>query len=191
MWMFLVQEILFFGGVFTAYLVYRMQNATAFAHASHDLDLKLGLVNTAVLIASSFTMVMAVHASSLSRRKSTILWLLGTMALGSVFLGIKVIEYSEKFAHHLVPGPHFAWHGAPGESPGVEMFFSLYFAMTGLHALHMIIGIGLLAWLVLAAARGRYDHGYNTPVDMVGLYWHFVDIVWIFLFPLLYLIGRH
>jgi cytochrome c oxidase subunit 3 len=191
MWMFLVQEILFFGGVFTAYLVYRMQNATAFAHASHDLDIRLGLINTAALIASSFTMVMAVHASALARRKATIGWLVATIVLGSVFLGIKVVEYREKFAHHLVPGAGFVWPGGAGEAPGAEMFFSLYFVMTGLHALHMIIGVGLLAWLVWLAWKGRFDGGYNVPVDMVGLYWHFVDIVWIFLFPLLYLIGRH
>jgi cytochrome c oxidase subunit 3 len=113
-----------------------------------------------------------------------------TFVLGAVFLVVKAFEYAEKFAHHLVPGPTFTWEHA-AEAPHVQLFYSLYFAMTGLHALHMIIGIGLLAWLVWAAARGRYDHGYNTPVDMVGLYWHFVDIVWIFLFPLLYLIGRH
>jgi len=189
MWIFLVTEVLFFGGMFTAYVVYRAAYRHDYEGASNLLDIKLGAFNTAVLLMSSLTMALAVWASSLGRRKLIILFLLATMALGTVFLGVKVVEYKQKFDHHEVPGAHFVVPEGLGKPS--EMFFSLYFCMTGLHALHMIIGLGLLAWLVLKARRGEFTPAYNTPVDMVGLYWHFVDIVWIFLFPLLYLLGRH
>jgi cytochrome c oxidase subunit 3 len=189
MWVFLVTEILFFGGVFTAYLIYRMANAEAFVAASHHLDIALGATNTVVLILSSLTMALAVHGAAHGSRQRTIGFLLATMLLGSTFLGIKVVEYAHKFHDHLFPGLDFRFPGPL--SRGAELFYSLYFAMTGLHALHMIVGIGLLTWLVLAARRGRFSEQYSSPVEMVGLYWHFVDIVWIFLFPLLYLIGRH
>jgi cytochrome c oxidase subunit 3 len=189
MWIFLVTEVLFFGGMFTAYVVYRAQYTRAFEGASNLLDLRLGAFNTAVLILSSLTMALAVWAAQQGRKNLIITFLLATMLLGGVFLGVKAIEYSQKFAHHEVPGPHFIVpEGLPRQS---EMFFSLYFCMTGLHALHMVIGIGLLLWLILRARRGEFTARYNTPVDMVGLYWHFVDIVWIYLFPLLYLLGRH
>jgi cytochrome c oxidase subunit 3 len=189
MWVFLVTEILFFGGLFLAYTVYRAQYPLAFAEASRHLDITLGTFNTAVLIVSSLTMALAVYSAALGRRKAIIAFLLATMALGGVFLGVKAVEYAHKFHDHLVPGPGFRFPGADARQ--VEMFFSLYFAMTGLHAAHMIIGIGLLTVLVLQARKGRYGPEYHTPVEVSGLYWHFVDIVWIFLFPLLYLIGRH
>jgi cytochrome c oxidase subunit 3 len=189
MWVFLVTEIMFFGGMFTAYSVYRLFFPGAFGHASHELDVVLGTTNTAVLIASSFTMALSVHAAQVGRQRRLVWALLATMLLGSAFLGIKLTEYAHKFHEGFVPGPRFHWPGP--EAPQAQLFFSLYFAMTGFHALHMVIGIGLLAWLVLAARRGRFGAAYNTPVENVGLYWHFVDIVWIFLFPLLYLIGRH
>jgi cytochrome c oxidase subunit 3 len=189
MWVFLVTEVLFFGGMFTAYVVYRSSYRTAFEGASNLLDIQLGAFNTAVLILSSLTMALAVWAASQGKRKLILLFLALTILLGSVFLGVKVVEYAQKFEHHEVPGAHFVVpHGLPRQS---ELFFSLYFCMTGLHALHMIIGIGLLAWLMGKAARGAFTPRYSTPVEMVGLYWHFVDIVWIFLFPLLYLLGRH
>jgi len=189
MWVFLVTEVLFFGGMFTAYVIYRATYRRAFEGASNLLDIRLGAFNTAVLILSSLTMALAVWASGQGKKKALILFLALTMVLGSVFLGVKVVEYAQKFEHHEVPGPAFVVpHGLPPQS---EMFFSLYFCMTGLHALHMIIGLGLLTWLVVKAQRGAFSPRYNTPVDMVGLYWHFVDIVWIFLFPLLYLLGRH
>ena len=189
MWVFVAQEILFFGGLFTAYTVYRSAHPEAFAHASHHLDIMLGGFNTVVLIASSLTMALAVHAAQLGKRGGQVLFLLLTMALGSVFLGVKLIEYGHKFHEGFVPGPNFTYPGS--EARYAEMFFSLYFAMTGLHALHMVIGIGILAVLVAMALRGRFGPAYYTPVEVSGLYWHFVDIVWIFLFPLLYLIGRH
>jgi cytochrome c oxidase subunit 3 len=189
MWVFLVTEIMFFGRVFTAYVAYRSAYPAAFGHASEHLDLTLGAINTAVLIASSLTMALAVHASQLGKRNVLLTFLLLTMVLGSVFLGIKAVEYADKFHHHLVPGAHFVFAGPDARQ--AEIFFSLYFAMTGLHALHMVIGLGVLALLALQARKGRFGTGYHTPIEIAGLYWHFVDIVWIFLFPLLYLIERH
>ena len=187
MWVFLVTEIMFFGGVFTAYVVYRAAYPGAFGHASNHLDVALGTFNTVVLIASSLTMALAVHAAHVGDRRWLRLGLILTIILGSVFLGIKFLEYSHKFEEGLVPGPHFHYPGT--DAPRAQLFFGLYFAMTGLHALHMIIGIGILL-VLLAQQRG--DRLPNpTAIEMTGLYWHFVDIVWIFLFPLLYLIGRH
>jgi len=189
MWLFLVQEVMFFGGLFLAYVVYRTAFPGAFHDGSHELDITLGAFNTVVLLTSSLTMALSVHAAQVSKRGMLIVNLFLTLFLGLVFLGVKVIEYAAKFEHHLVPGPHFAFPGA--DAGNVQLFFSLYFAMTGLHALHMIIGIGLIVWLLPAAARGRYNAQFYHPIEAFGLYWHFVDIVWIFLFPLLYLIGRH
>ncbi|HEX2251801.1 MAG TPA: cytochrome c oxidase subunit 3 family protein [Thermoanaerobaculia bacterium] len=189
MWVFLVTEIMFFGGLFTIYMIYRMASYEGFAEASHELDIVLGSINTAVLIGSSLTMAMAVWAAQTGRARTTANFLVATIVLGSVFLGIKVVEYAEKFHHDHVPGWGFAWEGPHADA--AELFYSLYFAMTGLHAVHMIIGIGVLAALIRPALRGRYDASYYNPVEITGLYWHFVDIVWIFLFPLLYLIGRH
>lgn len=188
MWLFLVTELMFFGGLFLGYSIYRSQYPDAFAHASHHLDITLGAFNTVVLIGSSLTMVLAVHAAQISNKKKQVIYLLLTMLFGSIFLGVKAIEYSHKFHEHLVPGPHFHITDA---GPGAQLFFSLYFAMTGMHAVHMIIGIVMLGILTFHASKGKYHKNYHTPVEMIGLYWHFVDIVWIFLFPLLYLIGRH
>ena len=189
MWVFLVTEIMFFAGMFTAYVVYRALYPNAFAHASHHLDVVLGTVNTTVLITSSLTMALAVHAAQLGRRGAIVTFLLATITLGCTFLVIKSFEYAHKFHEGLVPGPNFAYTGP--DAGQQQLFFSIYFAMTGLHALHMVIGIGLLAYLVAKAQRGRFSRAYYTPVEIIGLYWHFVDIVWIFLFPLLYLLGRH
>jgi cytochrome c oxidase subunit 3 len=189
MWAFLATEVLFFGGLFTAYLVYRRLFTSAFEGASNLLDLKLGAFNTVVLILSSLTMALAVWAASTGRQRLIVLFLVATILLGTTFLGVKVIEYKQKFDHHEVPGAHYVVpEGLPRQS---EIFFSLYFCMTGLHALHMIIGVGLLSWLIAKARRGAFTVAYNSPVELVGLYWHFVDIIWIFLFPLLYLLGRH
>jgi cytochrome c oxidase subunit 3 len=189
MWLFIAQEIMFFGGLFLAYTVYRNLYPAAFAEASHHLNWWLGGINTAVLICSSLTMALAVHAAALGHRRKIVLYLILTVVLGSVFLGVKVVEYADKFEHHLVPGADFRFEGANGRP--AEIFYSLYFAMTGLHALHMIIGIPILLILAWLAHRGRYGPEYHTPVEMTGLYWHFVDIIWIFLFPLLYLVGHH
>jgi len=191
MWVFLVTEIMFFGGLFMAYIVYRSAQPEAFQEGSAHLSIGWGAFNTAVLILSSLTMALAVRAAQTSLPPRTqVLWLTATMFLGAVFLGVKVIEYSDKFEHRIVPGPNF--DATPWTHPaGVEMFYSLYFIMTGLHALHMIIGIGIMSVITWMAWKRQFDAVYYTPVEVSGLYWHFVDIVWIFLFPLLYLIGRH
>ncbi|MBI3405331.1 MAG: cytochrome c oxidase subunit 3 family protein [Acidobacteria bacterium] len=187
MWLFLLTEIMFFGGMFTGYTVYRLKYPQAFVAGSHLLDIRLGGFNTAVLIASSLTMALAVHAAQMGKRKAIIGFLLLTFVLGGVFLGVKAVEYSHKFHDHLVPGPNFE----ALQYRETQLFFSFYFAMTGMHALHMVIGMVMMGILIRMAQKGRFTADYYSPVEMGGLYWHFVDIVWIFLFPLLYLIGRH
>jgi cytochrome c oxidase subunit 3 len=199
MWIFLGTEVMFFGGLFCAYLIYRLAYFGDFAAASQTLSWKLGATNTAVLICSSLTVVFAVYAAQQGKRTMLIGSLVLTIILGFAFLGIKATEYAEKFEKHHVPGPSFQFDNVP--VPGhpdqmanprhAQIYFALYFIMTGLHALHMIIGIGFFTWLLFAAWRGRFTPEYNTPVEMGGLYWHFVDIVWIYLFPLLYLIDLH
>lgn len=189
MWVFIVTEVLFFGGLFVTYAVYRRWYPDAFAAASRELDIVLGATNTAVLITSSLTMALAVHAAQTGKRKLVMLFLAATILLGSMFLGIKSIEYYRKFAEHYVPGPSFAFD--PTYQRQAQIFFSLYFVMTGLHAVHMIIGIVILLVMLWLAWRGVITPGYFSPLETTGLYWHFVDIVWIFLFPLLYLVGRH
>jgi cytochrome c oxidase subunit III len=190
MWVFLVTEVLFFGGLFLTYTVYRAQYPLAFGAASRELDVVLGGVNTAVLITSSLTMALAVHAAQMGQRRALMLLLVATMALGAVFLGIKGFEYYHKFVEHHVPGPSFQFAEAE-YARNAQIFFSLYFLMTGLHALHMIIGIGIMLFMLRWAWNGTITPEYHSPIEISGLYWHFVDIVWIFLFPLLYLIGRH
>ena len=248
MWIFLAQEIMFFGGLFCGYAVYRSSFPEAFSAGSYSLAIGWGCFNTVVLIGSSLTMALAVRSAQLGRKAGIIKWLVITMFLGCVFLGVKVVEYSAKFEHNMIPGRHFefhddgkfvvaghgdhsaavghdepvhaevgepadhhaaeAAHGEPtehaepaGEDNGhgiveinqgeVELFVGFYFMMTGMHALHMVIGVGLIIWLLVLTAKNRFATEYYTPIEMFGLYWHFVDIVWIFLFPLLYLIGRH
>lgn len=186
-WVFIATEIMFFGGLFTGYTVYRTQYFTSFVAGSHLLDLKLGAVNTAVLICSSLTMALAVYAAQTGKRKLLVAFLIFTMILGSVFLGIKFVEYATKYHHHLIPGYNFAPEGV--YPPQMQLYFCFYFAMTALHALHMIIGLGLLTALVILAGRGRFTPDSHNPVEAIGIYWHFVDIIWIFLFPLLYLVG--
>jgi cytochrome c oxidase subunit 3 len=188
MWVFLATEVMFFGGLFAAYTVYRAAYPEAFSEGSHHLPIFIGAVNTGVLLCSSLSMALAVHAAQVGKRRELVGFLLLTMLLGSVFLGIKVYEYYEKYEQHLMPllGLPFLWEGPhPGQA---QMFYNLYFAMTGFHALHMIIGISVLAGLVMLGWRGWFSSEYYTPVEMTGLYWHFVDIVWVFLYPLLYLI---
>jgi len=189
MWLFLVTEVMFFGGVFMAYILYRWKYHDAYVAASHHLDVTLGGLNTAVLIGSSLTMALAVRAAQVGNKKHLVLFLVLTILLGGVFLGVKGVEYSAKFEHHLFPGHDFHFEGANARE--AQLFFILYFFMTGLHALHMIVGIGVMAVLTIMAQRGRFTPEYYNPIECAGLYWHFVDIVWIFLFPLLYLIGRH
>ena len=263
MWMFLVQEIMFFGGLFTVYLVFRSKFPMAFAAGSNHLDAFWGGLNTLVLIVSSLTMALTVYYAQKGNRNMQVILIIATMFFGAVFLGVKVVEYTDKYEHGLVPvtgwnkkvkaGEHTssesfalpfetrAYAAAAGSSEEhkpnprgefqiatkdlelpamaekgnflteserngyysngvldpdkfrdkVRIFFWIYFVMTGLHALHMIVGLGLMSWLLWKAWSGIFSHDYFAPVEMSGLYWHFVDIVWIFLFPLLYLLGRH
>lgn len=189
MWVFLVTEVMFFGAMLAAYTVYRSIYAEAFAGTSRHMDLWAGTLNTAILLGSSYTMVLAVHASRHGLQRMLVRCLLATMGLGSAFLCVKAYEYWHKWVEHLIPGPYFQYEGPLSRQ--AELLFSFYFVLTGMHALHMIIGIGMLSVLVRMARRGAFSPDYFTPVDMIGLYWHFVDVVWIFLFPLLYLIGPH
>jgi cytochrome c oxidase subunit III len=268
MWMFLVQEIMFFGGLFTVYLVFRSRFPMAFAAGSNHLDAFFGGLNTLVLIVSSLTMALTVYYAQKGNRNMQVIMIVLTMIFGTVFLGVKAVEYTDKYNHGLVPfaglnrkvkesenptehkeeksalanpletkvsaaetsapeehhyvNPRgeFQWNYGEAlveqaekggflteyEKSGyysngkidagkfrerVRSFYWIYFAMTGLHALHMIIGLGLMAWLLWKAWLGTYSAEFFAPVEMSGLYWHFVDIVWIFLFPLLYLLGRH
>ena len=199
MWIFLATEVMFFGGLFCAYLIYRGWYFEDFAAASTSIDALLGGTNTAVLICSSLTVVLAIWAAQTSRRGLLLTMLVLTMMFGVVFLGIKAKEYKDKFEEHHVPGASFSFDketipGHPGQYANprhAEIFFALYFIMTGLHALHMIIGLGIFCWLLWMAWKGRFTPEYHTPLEVGGLYWHFVDIIWIYLFPLLYLIDRH
>ena len=210
MWLFLLTEIMFFGGLFTAYLIMRNWYYQAFVEASHQLNIGWGTANTAVLITSSFTMAMAVWNAEMKRKAGLLLCLWLTFALGLAFLGIKSIEYHEKWEKYHIPGIRYSiqdftnpasdpevyneYHDkplSPDVASGTEMYFFLYFAMTGMHALHMIIGIGILGYMIVRAKAGAYTTGHVTFVENFGLYWHFVDIIWIFLYPLLYLISRH
>jgi len=188
MWVFLAQEVMFFGGLFLAYLVYRSSYPAAFAEATHHLDVVLGGINTVILIASSLTMALAVYCAQTGKRNLLVLFLLATMALGLAFLGIKAVEYHHKYVDKLIPGVAFSYPGPNAQH--AQLFFSLYFAMTGMHALHMVVGIGIMLTMIWLTKRRRFSPEYYFPIEMTGLYWHFVDIVWVFLFPLLYLVDR-
>lgn len=206
MWLFLLTEIMFFGGLFFAYLLYRNWYYPAFAVASNQLSVPLGAFNTAILITSGFCMAIAVWASEVRRKGLLVVMLCLTTFFGLIFLGVKYDEYHEKWEKHHIPGASFdvsefvnpRAHGINNEEPlapdmaqHTQIFFSLYFAMTGMHAVHMIIGVVLLVWLIFRAHWGEFTAGYVAPIENFALYWHFVDIVWLFLFPLLYLINRH
>ena len=197
MWLFLATEIMFFGGMFCAYLVYRNWYPNEFAAGSRSIDLELGTINTAVLICSSLTVALSVRAAQMGKRILLVGLLILTMIFGLAFLGIKGKEWYDKYTEHHIPGASFDasdivqhYPSIPIDQSHEQIFFSLYFAMTGLHALHMVIGLGVFLWLTYTAWKGRYGPKYHAPVEICGLYWHFVDIVWIYLFPLLYLIDR-
>jgi cytochrome c oxidase subunit 3 len=188
MWVFLATEVLFFGGLFLSYAVYRYLNPEAFAAASRHTEVVLGGLNTAILLFSSTLMALAVRASQLEQRRPLVWLLLATAFCGILFMGVKGLEYYKDYTEHVVPGANFVWHEAgPGAA---EIFFWLYYAMTGLHAIHVTVGICIILLLAVLAQRGRFANGNHMSVEVVGLYWHFVDIVWVFLFPLLYLAGH-
>ena len=189
MWVFLVTEIMFFGGMFMIYILYRVVYPEAWVLGSNHLDVVLGALNTAVLICSSLTMAMAVRSAQVGSYRGQIVNLILTVLFGSVFLIVKYFEYAEKFEHRLVPGPNFDMTLPLANQQ--QLFFSIYFMLTGVHAAHMVVGIVLMLVILAMAWRGKFSPSYYTPVEVSGLYWHFVDIVWIFLFPLLYLLGAH
>ena len=200
MWAFLATEVMFFGGVLLAYAIYRSSYSEAFAAASQLEDWKIGGFNTLVLLCSSLTVVLAVYSAHHGNSRAVVKWILVTIVFGLAFLGVKAYEYNHLYHEHLIPGrnfdaPHVSEGGAshrhfedPQIRRGAEIFFSLYFCATGIHALHMIVGIGIMLVIAWMAHRGRFTPDYYNPVEISGLYWHFVDIVWIFLYPLLYLI---
>jgi cytochrome c oxidase subunit 3 len=189
MWIFLITELLFFGGLFTAYIVFRSHYPEMFAKAHEHLDKLMGGINTFVLLTSSFSMALAVRAAQLNKWRQQLYLISFTILCALAFMVVKYFEYSAKIQHGLVPGPNFneAYAGGPHSS----MFFGLYFAMTGLHGFHVLVGIIVMSVLMVRIYRMRNQRQDFIPVEMVGLYWHFVDIVWIFLYPLLYLIGSH
>jgi cytochrome c oxidase subunit 3 len=198
LWVFLSTEVLFFGVLLTGYWVFRSAYPAAFRAASGHLNVILGTLNTAILLGSSLAVALAVHAAAeLSdrtgtaqkpqKRRQVIALLLTTTLLGLIFLGIKGYEYYVDYEERLIPGFNFLWEGPEG--PVAELFFTLYFVTTGMHALHMIIGLAIAATMAFLAGRGWYDRD-PMPIELFGLYWHFVDVVWIFVFPFYYLIGR-
>jgi len=216
MWWFLGTEIMFFGGMFCAYLIYRLKYFPEFAVASQSLDLKVGTLNTAVLICSSLTVAQAVRAAQMGKRMLQVKLLLATLFFGLVFLGVKTYEWGNKYKEHHIPTFDYsaknlmdtpqkrhllgldklqndpqALHKRETEiQEHTQIFFALYFALTGMHAIHMIVGVGIFSVITWMAWKGRFTPEYHTPLEIAGLYWHFVDIVWIYLFPLLYLIDR-
>ncbi len=187
-WIFLATEVLFFGALFAAYTLTRIRFPEAFAAGSRLTNVTLAGINTAVLVTSSLTMALAVHAAKQGARRSLVRWLGLTIALAVGFLCIKAVEYRFDYLEHLVPSLDFSYTGPQSEQ--VELFFYLYFFITGVHALHVVIGIGCIAVIAAMASRNRFSPSYFTPVDVIGLYWHLVDIIWLFVFPLLYLVSR-
>ncbi len=195
MWVFLASEILFFGALFVGYTSYRVNNEASFAAASRELSAPLGAFNTAVLLTSSLTMAMAVYSSTTGSRRGLHLFLWLTLILGTAFLCIKAYEWYSEYQEQLVPGIRFNQTSEKWEEPGVDvravqMFYVFYFIITGLHALHMIIGLGVLIGLIAMARGGRFTGLDYMPIEITGLYWHFVDVVWIFVFPILYLLRQ-
>ncbi len=186
MWLFLATEVLLFAGLFTAYALYRMLYPSAFHGASKLIETSMGALNTVVLITSSLTVALAFHYSRQSRNRLAALLLVVTIGLGFVFLGVKAVEYAHHFHEGHLPGRFYRYAGL--QVPGAPMFFTVYFLMTGLHGIHVVIGMGVLTWLAIGAWRGSYGGEYTTPIEVGGMYWHLVDLIWIFLFPLLYLI---
>ena len=187
MWAFIGSEVLLFAGLFALYTAYRAEYSGEFLEALHHNNLAIGTINTVVLIVSSFTVAWAVHSLAHGRRRACLISLGLTVALGAVFLALKAVEYGQHFQEGIFPGHHYA--SAELDTRGARMFFTLYYLMTGLHALHMIGGIGLMSWLMRRVARGRTNQAYHAELEMGGLYWHLVDSIWIFLWPLFYLTG--
>jgi len=187
MWLFLLTEILLFGGLFVTYAVFRAWNPDMFVDAHKQLDVFMGTLNTIVLITSSLTVALAIRSIQLGNKKRTVQLLFITILLAAVFLVVKYFEYSHKFHLGQLPGKFYTFEGLEGTNPHV--FFSIYFMMTGLHGVHVLLGILAISWVMIRTSKNHFSPEYYTPVEMVGLYWHLVDLIWIYLFPLFYLIG--
>jgi len=188
MWFFLLTEVLTFGGLFCAYAVYRSWNPEMFSKAHEELNVVLGTINTVVLITSSLTMALAIRSLQIDKPNPAILYMIATVMLAGTFMVIKYFEYTHKFHEGQLPGRYYTFEGVNANNPHV--FFSIYFAMTGLHGLHVLIGMCIITWLAIKTKKGRFSSEYYTPVEVTGLFWHLVDLIWIFLFPLFYLIGK-
>jgi cytochrome c oxidase subunit 3 len=198
-WTFLVTEILMFGGLFVGYILYHEKYPAMFHAGSTFLDWKLGALNTVVLLISSLTMALSIYYAQHNNKKATLFNLYVTLICASIFMFVKYLEYTHKIHLGLLPGQMFHPHGHGEEVeranmllqqfPNLGQYFSFYFCMTGLHGFHVLIGMGLIAWLIIRTHRGEFNSGYYTPLECVGLFWHLVDLIWIYLFPLLYLIG--
>ncbi len=186
MWLFLVTEILLFGGLFVSFIMYQGVYPEMFKEAHHELNKVLGAVNTVVLLTSSLTMALAVGYAQRSEREKTKWMLLLTILCAGTFMVVKYFEYTHKFHLGIYPGKYYTFEGI--KAPNASLFFSHYFLMTGLHGIHVLIGMALITWIIVRNGRGDFNKNYFTPVELVGLYWHLVDLIWIFLFPLLYLI---
>jgi cytochrome c oxidase subunit 3 len=190
MWLFLITEILLFSGMFVAYTVYRVWHPEVYAVASNALNPWMGGLNTLVLLASSFTVAMSIHCAQTDNKKWLVRNLIITVLLAGVFMVVKYFEYTTKFEHGIFPGA--AFHPHEGYEmyaiPYAAQFFSIYFVMTGIHGVHVLVGMGVLSWMAVKASKGHFSSEWYTPVELSGLYWHLVDIIWIFLFPLLYLV---
>lgn len=187
MWIFLLTEILLFGGLFAAYSIFRAWNPDIFYNAHKFLSVELGTINTFILITTSVTMALSIRALQVSNRRHAVMYLITTLVLAAGFLAVKYFEYSHKFHLGQLPGKYYSFTGIEGTNP--HLFFGIYFTMTGLHGLHVIAGMVVIAWMLRRTLRGDFSGEYYTPVEVTGLYWHLVDLVWIFLFPLLYLVG--
>lgn len=187
MWLFMVTEVLMIGAIFVGYLITRGKYPEAFHEAHKILNVKLGALNTVILILSSCTMVLGVSAAQRGNNKRCINMLIVTVLLGACFCVVKYFEYTHKFHEGIFPGGYYHYEGL--ETPHAPLFFSFYFVMTGIHAFHVVVGMGLITWIITRVKRGQISPQFFTPVELVGFYWHFVDLVWIYLFPLLYLLG--
>jgi len=187
MWIFLLTEVLLFGGLFAFYAIYRAWHPEMFVEAHKYLDVTLGTINTFVLITSSLTMALSIRCMQLNNKKQTIWFLIATLLLAATFLVVKYFEYSHKFHLGQLPGKYYTFGEIEAANP--HIFFSIYFTMTGLHGIHVLIGMIVITWVLIRTIKNNFSAEYYTPIEMTGLYWHLVDLIWIFLFPLLYLIG--
>jgi cytochrome c oxidase subunit III len=185
-WLFMVTEILMFGGLFVAYAIYHNMYPEMFAEGASHLNWKMGFFNTLVLIFSSFTMALGIYFLQINEQKKAVMSLAITVLCGAIFMVVKYFEYTHKIHLGLLPGKFFAGEAVASNLP---LYFSFYFCMTGLHGLHVLIGMGLIVWVMIRAMKGEFGPEYYTPVEGVGIFWHIVDLIWIYLFPILYLIG--